>query len=383
MNDQPAPDRADGALDRNPPPPRLERLWRTPLGGWLLTGGLLTGLVALIAAFGGASLAQVATTFLIYVVLATGVQLFMGTTGIATFGHLAFAAIGGYAAALVTIPPALKQSMIPEAPGFILDAHGGYLLGTVVGVVIAIIVAAIIGLAFVRLSRDTLPLATLGLLVVVSVVATNWTAITNGQETLYGIPTTVTLWPALAFALVALAVARVFRDSRLGLALRATSADELAAAASGVRVVRARYAAWVISAAVVAAGGALYVHSLGVASPSFFYFDLTFTILTIVIIGGSSISGVLAGALVFTTVTEVLRRVINGIADGRDSLFALVPIGPALIVIVLLILRPQGLLGRWELEDLLGRLRRSGADGVPPSPGGGSTSGRPSETAAP
>jgi branched-chain amino acid transport system permease protein len=123
----------------------------------------------------------------------------------------------------------------------------------------------------------------------------------------------------------------------------------------------------VLSAAIVAVGGSLYAHSLGVVSPNLFYFELTFTILTIVIIGGRSISGVVAGALIVTAVTELLRRLVTGLGDGNDHLFALVPIGPAVIVLLILSLRPEGLLGRWELDELLkrpSRLQRRAPDAV-------------------
>lgn len=325
------------------------------LRGTVLVSAVLAAILIAVELFGGNSLIQVATTAVIYVVLATGVQSFMGTSGIASFGHLAFAAIGGYVAALVSTPVALKETLIPEAPAFLIDIHAGFLVSTLAAAGVAALAAAVIGWAFARLSTETMPLATLGLLVVVVVVAKNWNQVTNGQETFYAVPVSVTLWVAFGVAVVAMAAARLFRDSRVGLALRATGDDELAASASSVDVVRARYLAWIFSGAVVGVGGSLYVHSLGVAAPTFFYFDLTFAILTIVIIGGSSVSGVLAGAFVFTTVTEVLRRLVTTVGDANDNLFALVPIGPALIVIALLALRPKGLFGRWELDELLAR----------------------------
>lgn len=329
------------------------------LMGALLSAASLALILLAVEAVGVDSLIPVATTAVVYVVLATGLQSFMGSSGIASFGHLAFAAVGGYTAALVSTPVSLKQTLIPEAPSFLIEVHGSVVVATLVGAIVAAIVAAVLGLAFARLSPESMPLATLGLLVVMVVVAKNWTQVTNGQETFYGVPATITLWSAFAFAAAVIVLARLFRDSRVGLALRSTADDSLAASASGVDVVRARYIAWVFSAAIVGAGGSLYVHTLGVVSPTFFYFELTFAILTIVIIGGGSISGVLAGALIFTTVSETLRRIIASTAGTNDSLYALVPIGPALILLVLLAMRPKGLLGRWELDQLLARrLRR-------------------------
>jgi branched-chain amino acid transport system permease protein len=234
----------------------------------------------------------------------------------------------------------------------------GFLPATLAAVGFVALLAALVGLALVRLSPDALPLATLGLLIVVFVIANNWTQITNGSASFYGLPSYTNLWSAFAFAVAAMLVARVFRDSRLGVELRASRNDELAASSTGVDVFRVRYAGWVLSAAIVAAGGSLYAHSVGVISPNLFSFDLTFAVLTIVIIGGQSVSGALVGALVATTVTEILRRVENNYTIGGHDLFGLSKIGSGLMILIVLALRPGGLLGRWELDEVVGRTVR-------------------------
>jgi branched-chain amino acid transport system permease protein len=178
-------------------------------------------------------------------------------------------------------------------------------------------------------------------------VIANWDRVTAGTLTFYGIPSFTTLGWALGLAIVSITVARLFRESGLGLSLRATSDDALVARAVGVSITSARLVAWVLSAAIAGLGGALYAHFILAVAPTAFYFELTFVILVMLIVGGRSVSAAVLGAAVISVISELLRRTES--ATGRFGTSTLVL---ALIFMVMMIVRPEGLLGRWELEEL-------------------------------
>ena len=342
------------------PPRRGWRLDALPtfirsLAGALATAAVLALVVALVDAAGSPPVKQAALNGVTYMVIAIGLQTFMGLSGVVSFGHIGFVAIGAYVAALCTTPPDLKPTVIPRAPEFVHEVSLPFVPGTLVAVGVTALVALIVGVVFVRMSPAAAPLATLGFLLVVSVVGTNLTSITNGAQSFFGIPESTTLWSGLGFATVVLVVSRLFRDSAWGLALRASRNDELAARASGVLVERARLLAWVLSAGIAAVGGSLYAHSLGAIAPSVFLFGLTFVVLTIVVVGGQSTSAAVVGAVVMTVVTEGIRQLTGDASAGGRDLAVLTTIVPGVLVLLVLIKRPQGLLGRWEAEEVVAR----------------------------
>ena len=137
----------------------------------------------------------------------------------------------------------------------------------------------------------------------------NWATVTHGTFTLYGVSTysnDTLFWWMIAWAVVAIVIARLFRDSGLGLALRATSSDELVARAVGVNLPLARLAGWVLAAGFAAVGGALYMKFLGSLAPTTFSFTPVIVItLVMFIVGGRSVSGVVVGATLVAFIDEV------------------------------------------------------------------------------
>jgi branched-chain amino acid transport system permease protein len=155
---------------------------------------------------------------------------------------------------------------------------------------------------------------------------------------------------------------RLFRESRSGLTLRASREDPLAAAALGVDVVRLRLGAWVLSGALMGCGGALWAQYNLAFGPRQFFFAQTFSILAMLVVGGiASVSGAVLGAAVVTVATEVLRRVEDGGADvgpvHLPAIQGLTPIAVALLILVVLRLRRDGLAGLSEIDDAVVRLR--------------------------
>jgi branched-chain amino acid transport system permease protein len=344
-----------------------ERWFLRGLWSGLFVSVLLALLIAWIETAGSATTQRVAETFLINLVAVIGIQVFMGNSGVVSFGHVSFVAMGAYISGLLTTPSTIKElpTGIPHAPSFILHAQLGFLPAGLITIAIVTVFAAVIGIPLVRLSGGAAAIATLSLLVIVETVIDNWSAVTRGPQTYFGIPGYTTVGWALGFAVVAIVVARLFRESGIGLRLRATRTDELASTAVGVDITRARWAAWTLSAAIAAGAGVLWANYFLAIAPQDFYFDLTFSLLVMVIIGGPTVSGVVVGAATITVVTEFLRRRENSRVDigpiHIGQLLGLTTIVLGLLVVLTMIFRPEGLLGRWELDQWLVRgVRRLG-----------------------
>ncbi len=323
---------------------------------------LLLGLLVLVVlAIGSATDVRVVKSFMISLVGAVALQVYSGPSGVLSFGHVGFIALGAYGSALFTANPQIKAAAIPDAPAFILTSQLPFLPAILIGIAVAVVLAVLIGPTLVRLSGAAAAVATLGLMVVVYTVLSNADWLTRGSRAFSGIPPyTNTAWcfGAVAFAIV---VARLMRDSYFGLGLRSSREDLIAAEASGVDVQRARFVAWVVSAGLAAISGALYAHFVLAILPNAFHYEMTFLIVTMVILGGYSVTGTVAGAIVVTILAELLRRAEHGISFGGVRLTeapGLTGIVLAMIIVLILTLRPQGMLGRWEIDELLARLNR-------------------------
>ncbi len=253
-----------------------------PLGARLGRGAVATGVlfVVLLAgaltytATGGAARELLVQELLVNLVLVLGLQVFIGNTGILSFGHLAFAQIAAYGAALVAIPAATKASSLPDLPGVLGDVELGPFAATLVGVAVALVLGAVVGVAVARAGGLAATMITLAVLFVVDQAVKNWTELTRGAGGLSGVPRTITnpwLWVA---ALGALFVATVFRETRVGRFAVATREDEIAAAAIGIDRFWPRWTAWVVSIAIVGTAGALRVQAVGSTNPKQYTLDI-------------------------------------------------------------------------------------------------------------
>jgi branched-chain amino acid transport system permease protein len=192
--------------------------------------------------------------------------------------------------------------------------------------------------------------------------------VTGGTRSIIGIPTVVDPWIALIFAALAIVAAFAFQNGRVGLMLRASHDDEVAARSSAVNPIRVRLVAFVCSAFIVGVGGAVYAHFLGVLTTDAFYLNLSFVTLSMLVIGGiGSLTGAVVGTLVVTMIVEVLRACERGIAIGHLNL-AMPPgsqeIGLGVLMALILVFRPSGITRsremQWPLEASYrgGRRRR-------------------------
>lgn len=343
------------------------------LAGTVLLVTPLIAFAAYVATSGTPAQRLFGVTLLTNVVIVVGMQSFIGNSGIVSFGHMSFMGIGAYAAALVTISPALKGSLLPDLPAPIDDMHVGFWAAVGLAALVAGLISLPIGAILVRLSGGAGSISTLALLIVFYVVAANWREITGGTRAIYGIPKETTVWGALIVASLAVLAARLLRDSRIGLRLRSSKSDLLASQAIGVAHVRLRLAAWVVSATIVGAAGALFGQSLTAFGPTAFYLSQAFLTLAMLIIGGmDTVSGAVVGAVAVTAVYEALRNVEDGITIGPAAFrgqVGLAQLALATLMILTMILRRGGLFGTAEAEEVVrrtvGRIRRSRAAAKP------------------
>jgi branched-chain amino acid transport system permease protein len=214
-------------------------------------------------------------------------------------------------------------------------------------------VAFIVGVPIMRLGGIAASIATLAVLGMFYTFYQNWAGWTMGAATLPGIPTYVTMWSALAWVVVALAVAFAYQQSRLGLALRASREDEFAARAVGINIWAQRLIAFVISAFFMGIGGVLQAHFLGSIAVKNFWLGLTFVALAMLIVGGQrSMTGAVTGCAVISIIVEVLRQFEVGMDIAGIHLqlpLGTQELGIAFLMLLILIFRPSGITGGREI----------------------------------
>jgi branched-chain amino acid transport system permease protein len=332
---------------------------RPALWGWAMISVLLAGGMALVQAFGSTSSSRTYVMFLVNVMLVVSLQTFIGNSGIVSFGHVAFMGIGAYTTALVTILSSVKLAQLPEIPSFLANANFGLPAAVAVSALAAFVVAAIFGGAIIRMTEATMAMATLALLVVVHTFFQNATTYTRGALGLAGIPVRTTIGVATVAAIAFVLLSRLYKESGPGLRLRATREDPLSAASVGTNVVRTRYGVWLLSAAMMGAAGSLWAQSVIAFNANQFYFAITFALLAMLVIGGrTSVTGAVAGAAIITFLTDTLARVEQGVAIGPwelPKITGTVQFVIAFLIIITLILRPEGIFDRWEIDDLVRR----------------------------
>lgn len=332
---------------------------------WALLGGIVLSavvacLVLLLTISGSATLQRTLTMFLVSVCLVTSLQLFVGNSGILSFGHVAFMAVGAYVTALVTIQATLKAQQVPDLPGSIARLELGLLPAVLSGGLVAVVVATLVGFVLVSMREDAMVMATLALLVAVYTVLLNWTSVTRGSQGLFAVPELTTPTLAILAATSFIVAARTFKSSRWGLQLRASREDPLSAASVGINVARIRLGAWVLSALMMGIAGGLWALAVIAFGPGQFFFAATFSMLAMLVAGGrESVLGAVVGVAIVSLITETLAQVEQGVAiAGIDipRISGAVQLAVAALIIVTLMWRPQGLVGRRELDELVPRL---------------------------
>ena len=302
----------------------------------------------------------------LFMILVVSLNLFNGFTGVFSLGHIGFMALGAYITAILTLPLSQKESYLPDLPGWLAGVHFDFTLGSfplgfliamlIAGVLVAL-VALLIGLVLMRLSGHFVAVATLGFLVIVRVVLINAENFTRGSRTFSNVTAYTNLWWVWAWVLVTIFVVWRIKFSPFGRSMFAQREDRWAAQSIGISIMPARLLAFVVSAFFTAIAGALYAHYLTSFSPNAFYFDLAFRVITMMVVGGmGSVTGSIAGTGFIYILDEILRNV-----QDRTLLYGLNQLVLAIIFLLIIIFRPDGLLGQHELtSDRFSRHKEGG-----------------------
>ncbi|SAK85908.1 inner-membrane translocator [Caballeronia fortuita] len=312
---------------------------------------------------GGPQVESIVTLALIRIVAVVGLYIFIGNSGIISFGHIAFMGVAAYATAWQTCCEMLKPMVMPGLPGFLLGHSVPIWLSGATSVGTATLAALVVGLVLMRLSGLAASISTLAILFIFHTIYSNWDSVTMGTASVVGLPEFVTAPLAAAGATLALLIAFLYQRSRWGLLLRASREDEVAAKASGVSLYVSRLIAFTISGAVMGLAGVLQAHFLGSISTDAFFLDLTFITLAMLIVGGTrSMAGAVVGVVVVQGITEIFRALEGGVTLAGTSVS--IPSGVQELVLAgamlsILIYRSDGLIGGRELsiENLLRKMR--------------------------
>jgi branched-chain amino acid transport system permease protein len=328
---------------------RLKPL-NTPL---TLVGGTLV--VALLTQLLGISLlTRLVTVMFVSLMLVLALQLYMGNSGILNFAHIGFMGIGAYTSVIFSMTPQAKLLTNSDMYPALVALHLPFLPALLIGGLVAAVLAALISYPLMRLSDAAAVITTFALLVITHVVMLHWDPVTNGPRTLFGVDYYTTLWTSLIFAVITIFAVYFFKESRIGLRLRASRDDRYAAASIGIDMVLMRWLAFVISAFIAGVAGGLWAHFITSFTPYSFYLNETFVILAMLVIGGpSSVSGAVLGTLIVTAAREVLRAIenyVNILQIFPEGFFGFTEVVLAIVLILLLVYRPEGILGSRELR---------------------------------
>lgn len=324
--------------------------------------GLILGIVIVSSLLGVRLYDRIAINLCIALVMVLGLQVFMGNSGILSFAHIGFMGVGAYTSAVLTMPAQMKGMSLPDIYPILATVELSPYAGMLLGGLMAAAVAAIMSYPLMRLSDAAAVITSFALLVVLHTIMTHWSAVTNGPRTLFGLPKATDLPLAAGVAILAVVAAVAFKESKMGLLLRTSRDDEVAAGAMGVHIPRLRWQAFIISAFFAGVGGALWGHFITSFSPKAFFLKETFVILGMLVIGGANtVTGAVFGAVIVTVAFESLRAfegALNKAQIFSEQVVGLTEIVLALAMIAVLAIRPGGLFATHEIGAILNRRRR-------------------------
>jgi branched-chain amino acid transport system permease protein len=290
---------------------------------------------------------------LIKVAIVVALYLFIGNSGVLSFGTISFVALGAWTGGVLTVPEDQKRVTMPGLAHVLLTTHVGNVASLALAAGVGAGAALVVGLPLMRLSGLAAGIATFGVLEISHNVLTYQQRIGPGLNAFSAVPQTTGIWQAAVGAVICVLVSYLYQRTRFGRMLRATREDPAAAGAAGISIYRQRLLAFTLSGALAGFAGGLFVHlqPLGVND---MYLDLTFITLAMLVVGGS---GSLLGAVVGTLALNGIYSFFSAATNTVDVLgwHLKVPAGTAEIVLgslmaVALVLRPNGLTGGRELS---------------------------------
>ncbi|HGL2902786.1 TPA: branched-chain amino acid ABC transporter permease [Streptococcus pneumoniae] len=294
---------------------------------WLLL--LLAGysLISVLVSVGVLNLfyVQILQQIGINIILAVGLNLIVGFSGQFSLGHADFMAIGAYAAAII---------------GSKSPTYGAFFGAMFVGALLSGAVALLVGIPTLRLKGDYLAVATLGVSEIIRIFIINGGSLTNGAAGILGIPN-FTTWQMVYFFVVITTIATLnFLRSPIGRSTLSVREDEIAAESVGVNTTKIKIIAFVFGAITASIAGSLQAGFIGSVVPKDYTFINSINVLIIVVFGGL---GSITGAIVSAIVLGILNMLLQDVASVRMIIYALA-------LVLVMIFRPGGLLGTWELS---------------------------------
>jgi branched-chain amino acid transport system permease protein len=281
----------------------------------------------------------------INIILALSLNLVNGITGQFSIGHAGFMAVGAYVAAAFTVygAPHLFGAGAGRGPAEV----AAFLIAILLGGLVSAVAGFLVGLPSMRLRGDYLAIVTLGFGEIIRVIILNVDAV-GGARGFAGVPQRSNLAWVLGAAIITFIAIRNLLLSYHGRAWLAIREDEIAAEALGVPTTRYKVTAFVIGAFFAGVAGALFAHYIYLHTNSFTFMKSIEVIIMIVLGGMGSLTGAVLGATLLTALPELLRFA------SSDRLIVY-----SLLLIVLMIARPQGILGQKEfsLRSLRGLVR--------------------------
>jgi len=326
---------------------------RADLGAQLLAPAALVALVALVGTFTSRAIEIYFLTAIVSVAIVVAIYVFVGNSGVLSFGQISFVAVGAFASGVLTIPLESKTGVLPDLYPVLRDHTVGNVPSLALAALVGGAFAFAVGIPLMRLSGLAAGIATFSVLEITHNLLREWTKIGPGATTLSLVPETTDLLQAAVGTILVIAAAFAYQRSRFGRSLRATREDAAAARAAGIDVHRQRLWAFTLSGALAGFAGGLYVHLLGSITADQVYLELTFVTLAMLVIGGvTSLWGAVVGALAVSGLDSFLSEAEQGVGVG----FTLdLPQGARLVVLgslmaLVLVLRPSGITGGREFS---------------------------------
>ncbi len=293
---------------------------------WLALVSVIFGVLSALISSGmiGFYYVQILMGIGISIIMALGTNLVLGFSGQFSLGQAGFMAIGAYATAIMT----------KSNPTF-----GGFYVSIIIGCVVAALVALVVGVPTLRLKGDYLAIATLGVSEIIRIAIINGGDFTNGAAGLTGI-LPFTNWSLVFFFVVGIAILLLnFLRSSFGRQVIAVRENEIAAESMGVNTTQVKVTVFVIAAIVSSIAGSLYVGYIGTVVPKDFTIMRSIDYLIIAVLGGL---GSMTGTILAAIILGFLNMFLQNFSDLRMIIYSLA-------LILVMVFRPGGLLGTWEL----------------------------------
>ena len=293
---------------------------------WLVLVSVIFGILSVLISSGliGFYYVQILMGIGISIIMALGTNLVLGFSGQFSLGQAGFMAIGAYATAIMT-----KAN----------PTYGGFYVSIIIGCVVAALVALVVGIPTLRLKGDYLAIATLGVSEIIRIAIINGGDFTNGAAGLTGI-LPFTNWSLVFFFVVGVAILLLnFLRSSFGRQVIAVRENEIAAESMGVNTTQVKVTVFVIAAIVSSIAGSLSVGYIGTVVPKDFTIMRSIDYLIIAVLGGL---GSMTGTILAAIILGFLNMFLQNFSDLRMIIYSLA-------LILVMVFRPGGLLGTWEL----------------------------------